>query len=105
MAIPTAKGYFAEKAIVPEIMARFAVADVQREKGVQLDPNDVHWFVEHVDTWIRWMHANKPVWRKKLEREENKDRDFILTFVRHWSEAFVQNPVRYKQQHPLEDLK
>lgn len=103
MAAPTAKGYFADRALCPEIMASMVILEA-RHNG-EVTQEQANWFVAHADTWLRWMHANKPIWRKKLERQENKDRDFILTFVRHWKDAFVQNPDRYKLQHPLEDLK
>ena len=98
---PTPKLHFEKRALCPEIAASIAITDAQvRAKKAASEP-DREWFVEQAETWVRWFHANNPQWRRKLERESNDDRDFVLAFLNHWADAFVQNPDAYKSRHPL----
>ena len=54
-----------------------------------------------VDARLRWLHANKPEWNKILERQNNKDRDFVITFAEHWAKAFIANPEKFKTKFPI----
>jgi hypothetical protein len=55
------------------------------------------WFIAYVDGYVRWLHANKPDWKKKLEKSRDP-RPFVYGFVRHWLDAYEQNPRRFKTQ-------
>ena len=98
---PTPKLHFGTRALCPAIIASIAITDAQaRAKKAASEP-DQAWFIQHAETWVRWFHANNRQWRKKLERESNDDRDFLLAFLNHWADAFVQNPGTYKNRHPI----
>jgi hypothetical protein len=98
---PTPKRHFEMRAICPEIIAASAISDAQAraKKGV-CEPERA-WFIQQAETWVRWFHANNRRWRKKLERESNDDRDFVLAFMNHWSDAFLRNPDTYRRRHPI----
>lgn len=80
-----AADFFDTRAINPRIMATVAIGDHPEADA----------FIEHTDCRVRRMYAIDAKWRRKLERESNADRDFILMFIRHWAEAFRNNPARY----------
>ena len=98
---PTPKLHFETRALCPAIIASIAIIDAQVRAKKPVSEQDRAWFIDQAETWVRWFHANNPKWRKKLERESNDDRDFILAFVNHWADAFVKNLGTYKSQHPL----
>jgi hypothetical protein len=98
---PTPKLHFESRALCPAIIASLAITDAQVRAKKSTSGPDQEWFVEQAETWVRWFHANDRKWRKKLARENDDDRDFVLAFVNHWADAFVQNPGTYKSQHPL----
>jgi hypothetical protein len=98
---PTPKLHFEMRALCPEIFASLAITDAQARAKKPVGEQDRAWFVDQAETWLRWLHANNPKWRKKLDRESNDDRDFVLAFLNYWADAFVQNPGTYKSQHPL----
>ena len=98
---PTPKSHFEMRALCPTIIASFAITDAQTRAKKPVSEQDQEWFINQAETWVRWFHANNPKWRKKLDRESNDDRDFVLAFVNHWADAFVKHPGVYKSQHPL----
>ena len=98
---PTPKLHFELRALIPAIIATFAIIDAQVRAKKAVSEQDREWFIEQAETWVRWFHANNRQWRKRLERESNTDRDFVLAFLNHWADAFVQNPGTYKKRHPI----
>ena len=98
---PTPQRHFEMRAICPAILAFCAVTDAQARAKKAISEQDQEWFTQQAETWVRWFHANNGKWRKKLERESNDDRDFVLAFVNHWADAFVRNPEAYKKRHPI----
>ena len=98
---PTPKLHFESRALCPAIIASLAIDDAESRANKSVSEQDQAWFIQHAETWVRWFHANNPKWRKKLDRESNDDRDFVLAFANHWANAFVQNPAVYKKCHPL----
>jgi hypothetical protein len=97
---PTPKRHFEMRAICPAIIASLAITDAQARAKRAVSEKDRTWFIQQAETWVRWLHANNRRWRKKLNRESNDDRDFVLAFVNHWADAFVRNPKAYKKRHP-----
>ena len=97
---PTPKRHFEMRALCPAVIASLAITDAQA-RAKKITPQDQAWFIDQAATWVRWFHANNPKWRKKLDRESNDDRDFVLAFVNHWADAFVKNTGVYKSRHPL----
>ena len=98
---PTPKSHFDRRAICPVIIASLAITDAQTRAKKAVNEQERAWFIQQAEAWVRWFHANNRQWRKKLDRENNDDRDFILAFVNHWADAFVKNLGTYKSQHPL----
>lgn len=98
---PTPQRHFEMRAICPAIIASSAITDAQARAKRAVSERDRAWFIERAETWVRWLHANNRRWRKKLNRESNDDRDFVLAFVSHWADAFVRNPEAYKKSHPI----
>jgi hypothetical protein len=98
---PTPKRHFEMRAICPEIIASLAITDALARVKKAVSQRDQAWFIQQVETWVRWFHANNRKWRNKLDRESDDDRDFVLAFVDHWADAFVRNPDTYKRRHPI----
>jgi hypothetical protein len=98
---PTPICHFDSRAICPEIIASFAITDAEVRAKKAVNEQDQAWFIDQAERWVRWFHANNRQWRMKLDRESNDDRDFVLAFVNHWADAFVNNTGVYKSQHPL----
>ena len=98
---PTPKHHFESRAICPKIITSIAIAEAHARAKKSVSEQDREWFVEQAETWVRWLHANSLKWRKKLDRENNDDRDFLLAFLNHWADAFVSDPQTYEQRHPL----
>ena len=98
---PTPKGLFENRALSPEIVAALAITDAQARAKKAVSDQDQEWFIKQAETWVRWLHANNPQWRNKLDRESNNDRDFVSRFLNHWADAIVRNPSAYKKRHPL----
>jgi hypothetical protein len=96
---PTPKRHFEMRAICPSIIATFAITDAQARAKSAVSEQDQAWFVDHAETWVRWFHANNRQWCKRLDRESNDDRDFVVAFVNHWADAFVSSPESYKHRH------
>jgi hypothetical protein len=59
------------------------------------------WFIKHVDTWVRWFHANNVKWRRMLD---GGNRDQLYVWVNHWLDAYLLDPVMYQERHPLDVL-
>ena len=80
------------------------VADtVMQQRGIDCQSPEGNWFSEHVDHYVRWLHANKPDWKRKLEKSEDP-RDFVYAFVNHWLDAYLKDPKRFKQMAKNVDL-
>lgn len=101
---PTPKLYFEMRALCPEIVAASAITDAQARAKKAVSKRDQEWFIKQAETWMRWCHANDRHWLTRLERECDEDRDYVLAFVNHWADAFVQDPKQYKRRHPIESL-
>jgi hypothetical protein len=89
---PTPKRYFEMRALCPEIIASLAITDAQARAKKAISEQDRAWFIDHAETWVRWFHANSLKWRKKLDRENDDDRNFVMAFLNHWADAFVSAP-------------
>jgi hypothetical protein len=91
---PTKPAVFERKVVLlPHVVAE----TVLMERGLDpYSPNGA-WFVQHVDQYVRWLHANKRDWKRKLEKSRDP-RPFVYSFVRHWLDAYEQNPERFKRQ-------
>lgn len=98
---PTPRRYFEMRALCPEPAASFAITDAQARAKVAIGEQDQAWFIQQAETWVRWLHANNRIWRTRLDRESNDDRDFVLAFLNHWADAFVKDPGTYKHRHPI----
>ena len=98
---PTPKRHFEMRAICPAILASFAIADAATRAKKAISEQDQAWFIDQAETWVRWFHANNRQWRRKLDRENNDDRDFVLAFLNHWANAFISDPEMYKRRHPV----
>ena len=98
---PTPKLHFENRALCPAIIASLAITDAEFRAKKPVSEQDQAWFIQQAETWVRWLHANNRKWRKRLEQESNEDRDFVLAFVNHWANAFVNDPQTYKGRHPI----
>ena len=94
---PTPYDEFIKCAILPDVVASTCLAQRQHV----LTAGQVAWFVRHVDTWVRWFHANNAQWRQMLERGE---RDQLYVWTNHWLDAYLLDPVMYQERHPLDVL-
>jgi hypothetical protein len=98
---PTPQRHFEMRVLCPSIVAASAILDAQARAKKTISQPDQVWFINQAETWVRWLHGNDPKWRKKLDRESNADRDFLVRFVSHWAESFVTSPSTYKRRHPI----
>lgn len=90
----TKPAVFEEKVILlPYVVAETVLG----ERGMDPYSPEGQWFVGYVDGYVRWLHANKPDWKKKLEKSRDP-RPFVYAFVNHWFDAYVKDPVRFKRQ-------
>ena len=97
---PTAREHFeAATPIMPDVVAETCLA----ARDHTLTAEQYKWFVEHVDVWTRWFHANNAEWKRSLESEGNQGRDQLYVWVNHWLDAYLLDPERYQRQHPIED--
>jgi hypothetical protein len=70
----------------------------------RLTDAQVEWFQDHVDHRVRWYHANKPEWTRKLNSPTNLGRDWVYMWVTHWLSAYLLDPEDYQQRCPTEAL-
>ncbi len=63
---------------------------------------NARWFQNHCDFRIRYLHANDEQWKKWLEsRDPTIDpRDQIGVWVKHWFQAFNNDPIGYRLRYP-----
>jgi len=80
------------------------VADtVMEQRGMDYQSPEGNWFSEYVDHYVRWLHANKPDWKRKLEKSRDP-RPFIYSFVNHWLDSYLKDPKRFVAQAESVDL-
>lgn len=91
---PTKPSVFEKKVV---LLPRVVAETVLMERGADPYAPEGQWFVEYVDKYVRWLHANKANWKKKLEKGRDP-RPFVYGFVRHWLDSYEQNPRRFKTQ-------
>jgi len=72
-----------------------AVADAVMEERRLSGTSEARWFADHVDCWVRWFHANDPKWRRRLDRADEKDLDWVYMWVNHWADSFIKDPQKY----------
>lgn len=95
----TPSSYFDDKPLVFEIIAENAF---DKFNEFALSQDEKNWFVTWTDCRLRWLHANKDEWKKKLDKQNNKTRDAVITFVEHWAKSFIFDPEKFKQIHPIQ---
>ena len=92
---PATKPATFEKRVV--LLPHVVAETVLMERGWDPASSDAEWFIEYVDHYIRWLHANKRDWKKRLEKSPDP-RPFVYGFVNHWLDAYEKNPVRFQQR-------
>ena len=90
-ATPWAK-FEKKTALLPGVVAERCIED----RGLDRHDPKWDWFVEHVECYVRWLHANKPDWKRKLEGRD--PRDFVYGFVNHWLDAYLHDPEKFKRE-------
>ena len=53
-------------------------------------------FGQMADCWVRWLHANRPDWKRKLRAQD--PRPFLFTFLGHWADAYQHNPKLFESR-------
>jgi hypothetical protein len=94
---PTPHDEFIQCGILPNVVASTCL----NSRGHTLTAGQADWFIKHVDTRVRWLHANNVRWRRSLDRG---DRDQLYVWVHHWLEAYLRGPVTYQERHPMEAM-
>lgn len=59
------------------------------------------WFQGHCNRFVRWKYTNDCYWREWLESKNRRidPRNQVKVWVRHWLEAYVQDPGKYENRY------
>ncbi len=84
-----------EMLVIPELVVDTVVASFKR-----CEIPDVSWFKQHAVNRLLYLYENNPKFKRWMSEKTatNKSRDMIHSFVNHWLDAYVLNPVDYKQR-------
>ena len=83
--------------LVPEVIAE----TVLESKEHNLSYEDAKWFCRFASWWIRFFHANKPNWRRKLEGKDGRDEAYL--WINHWAGAFIHSPKTFRAIHHFDE--
>ena len=95
----TAKGYFVNHAMCPEVIVGIAMQKVRTQTTIRPSVEDSQWFYNHAELWLRWLHSNSKMWRARFARSTEVDRDYAVDFVIKWANSFVKDPQTFIQKN------
>lgn len=77
---------------------------LERADYSRATPEQWNFFRNHINIWIRWFDANNKKYRRKMRAKSNSGRDFVYILMNHWLNAFMLDPTRYIERHPISSL-
>jgi hypothetical protein len=103
MAAPTPlKQFEDETCLLPAVIMR-QVLEQEMQVWHDLPEADRNWLLEHYSLRLRYLDSTSPTMHRVFRRDGNSGRDEAYRWARHWAEAFVEAPAKYKRAHSEED--
>ena len=79
------------------ILLPHLVADVSLDRKFPgRTPEQREWFVNFVEWWVRFFHANNPKWKRFIE---SNHRNQLYVWTDHWAEALALDPEEFIKRH------